>query len=110
MVIDPNVFVAAAVTNGVSARLPDLWFEARPFEILVCPMLIDELGDVLNREKFRRWLTVDDAAPLVSKTGRRPCRDGYVAPDVTLIIRGYSAGASNSSRGVAGASCCGRAR
>ena len=67
MVVDPNVLVAAAITDGVSARLLDHWLTIRSFEIVVCPMLVAELRDVLGRDKFRRWITTRDAALLVER-------------------------------------------
>lgn len=67
VVVDPNVLVAAAITDGVSARLLDHWLTVRSFEIVVCPMLIAELRDVLGRKKFRRWLTETEAALLIGR-------------------------------------------
>lgn len=67
VVVDPNVLVAAAITDGVSARLLDRWLTLRSFEIVVCPMLIAELRDVLGRDKFRRWITEQAAALVVGR-------------------------------------------
>ena len=67
MVVDPNVLVAAAITDGVSARLLDRWLTARSFEIIMCPMLIAELRDVLARDKFRRWITQVEATLLLDR-------------------------------------------
>ena len=67
VVVDPNVLVAAAITDGVSARLLDHWLTTRSFEIIVCPMLIAELSDVLGRDKFRRWITEQAAALVVGR-------------------------------------------
>jgi uncharacterized protein len=67
VVIDPNVLVAAAITEGVSARLLDHWLTVRSFELVVCPMLIAELRDVLGRDKFRRWITQTEATLLLER-------------------------------------------
>ncbi len=67
VVVDPNVLVAAAITNGVSAQLLDHWLTVRSFEIVVCPMLIAELRDVLGRDKFRRWITQAEATLLLER-------------------------------------------
>lgn len=67
VVVDPNVLVAAAITDGVSARLLDHWLTLRSFEIVVCPMLVAELRDVLGRDKFRRWITEQAAALVVGR-------------------------------------------
>lgn len=66
-VLDPNVLVSAAVATGVSAQLLDRWFVDRPFELVVCPALIEELRDVLARPKFRRWITADEATSLIDR-------------------------------------------
>lgn len=66
-VVDPNVLVAAAITNGVSAQLLDHWLRVRSFEIIVCPMLIAELRDVLGRDKFRRSITQAEATLLLER-------------------------------------------
>lgn len=54
--LDPNVLVSALISPaGPSARLP---FELRAgaFELVTSPQLLDELGEVLRREKFRRYV------------------------------------------------------
>lgn len=51
----------------MSARLLDHWLTVRSFEIVVCPMLIAELRDVLERDKFRRWITEAEAALLIGR-------------------------------------------
>lgn len=67
IVLDPNVLVSAAVASGVSAELLDRWLTDRPFELVVCPMLIVELRDVLERPKFRRWITAEEVAVFVDR-------------------------------------------
>lgn len=67
VVVDPNVLVAAAITNGVSAQLLDHWLTVRSFELIVCPMLLAELRDVLGRDKFRRWITQTEATLLLER-------------------------------------------
>lgn len=67
VVIDPDVLVAAAITDGVSARLLDHWLTVRSFELVVCPMLIAELRDVRGRDKFRRWITHTEATLLLER-------------------------------------------
>lgn len=70
VVLDPNVLVSAVVASGVSAELLDRWLTDRPFELVVCPMLIAELRDVLQRPKFRRWITASEAADFVDRLAR----------------------------------------
>jgi uncharacterized protein len=60
LVLDPNVLVCAVVADGVSRRLFDLWRRDRRYELIVCPMLLDELADVLRRDRFRRFIALAD--------------------------------------------------
>lgn len=65
IVLDTNVFVAAVTSReGVSARLL-LAASAGRFQLVVSPLLLDELSDVLARPKFRRYLSVKDAHQFV---------------------------------------------
>lgn len=58
---DPNVLVAAAITpRGVCGRLLEAAIDER-WQLVASPQVLTELTDVLQREKFRRWLTEDDA-------------------------------------------------
>lgn len=84
-VLDPNVLVSAAVATGVSAQLLDRWFVDRPFELVVCPALIEELRDVLARPKFRRWITANEAATLIDRleAEAEPWPDPTQVPAVT---------------------------
>jgi uncharacterized protein len=70
IVCDPNVLVSAAVATGVSAELLDRWFTDRPFELVVCPMLLGELREVLMRPKFRRWIAAEQVAAFVELLDR----------------------------------------
>lgn len=59
VVIDPNVFVSAAISNGASRRIVQL-AAAGGFQMVACPRLLDELGGVLRREKFEKHRTRED--------------------------------------------------
>lgn len=85
VVVDPNVLVSAVVADGVSSQLIDRWLTDRPFQIVVCPMLTDELRDVLIRDKFRRWITVDEAELLIGRLEEEaePWTDPTAVPPVT---------------------------
>lgn len=76
---DTNVWVAAAITpNGVCGRLLraalDEWWEP-----VASPQLLDEMSEVLRRDKFRRWLTLDEADRFV--TGIRAISDVHQDPE-----------------------------
>jgi uncharacterized protein len=61
-VLDPGVLVSALITpKGVPAKLL-LSASAGSFELVVSPLLLEELGSVLRREKFRRYVDLDDVA------------------------------------------------
>lgn len=60
-VADPNVLVAAAITpRGLCGRLLEAAIDGR-WRLVVSPQVVNELTEVLVREKFRRWLTDDEA-------------------------------------------------
>ena len=60
-VLDPGVLIAALISSqGAPARLLALWIEGA-FELVASPKLIQELRGVLLREKFRRYVTEEEA-------------------------------------------------
>jgi putative PIN family toxin of toxin-antitoxin system len=65
VVIDSNVLISARLSpSGAPGRLLAAWLDGR-FELIVSPMLLTELAGVLERPKFRRWLTVEEARAFV---------------------------------------------
>ena len=69
-VLDPNVLVAAAIRPGGSpARCVGAFAEGR-YELVVSPLLLEELRSVLRRERFRSFLTVEQADRFVHALGR----------------------------------------
>lgn len=61
VVIDPGVFVSALITPyGATAAMLDL-IDTTPVDVVVSPRLLAELADVLRRDKFRPYLTTDQA-------------------------------------------------
>jgi putative PIN family toxin of toxin-antitoxin system len=66
LVVDPNVWVSAAITRrpGPADTLLGLATDAEVV-LLVSGHLLDELDDVLRRPKFRRYLSLEDAAAFV---------------------------------------------
>jgi putative PIN family toxin of toxin-antitoxin system len=66
VVLDPGVLVSAAIKpDGSPGRLLDAW-RAGQFEMIVSPALLAELKAVLDRAKFRRYLSLDQASRFVS--------------------------------------------
>ncbi|MDP3983484.1 MAG: putative toxin-antitoxin system toxin component, PIN family [Acidimicrobiia bacterium] len=59
-VIDPGVLVSARLSGrGAPAELIRRWLSGQ-IDIIVSPLLLDELADVLHRPTFRRWLTTNE--------------------------------------------------
>lgn len=83
--MDPNVLVSAAVASGVSAQLLDRWFTDRPFRLVLCPALIGELKDVLARDRFRRWISSEEAVLFVGRleSEAEPWTDPTDIPAIT---------------------------
>jgi putative PIN family toxin of toxin-antitoxin system len=60
-VADTNVWVSAAIApQGVCGRVLRAALQRR-WEPVASPALIEELTEVLAREKFRRWLSAEEA-------------------------------------------------
>ena len=66
LVLDPNVLVSAVVADGVSRRLFDAWRTERRYELVACPAILDELDDVLSRDRFQRFLTAKERQALIA--------------------------------------------
>jgi len=60
LVLDPNVLVAAAISRQGSPALLLQVVAAGAAVLVVSPLLLLELGEVLRRDKFRRWLALED--------------------------------------------------
>jgi putative PIN family toxin of toxin-antitoxin system len=61
-VVDPGVLLAAIITpEGTSGRLLRAAIDGQ-FGLVVSPLLLGELGRVLSRDKFRRYLSQNEAS------------------------------------------------
>lgn len=85
--LDPNVLVSGAISSGgTTAMIVDL-IEAAVLIPIVSPALLGELRSVLERDKFRRYLSLQAAMEYVEKlerTGQRaddPPKPARVSPD-----------------------------
>lgn len=84
-VADTNVWVAAAIApGGVCGHLLALVIEGQ-WEPVVSPLLLQELADVLARQRFRRWLSVDDASRFVEDLIR--IAESFNDPAVVSTLR-----------------------
>jgi putative PIN family toxin of toxin-antitoxin system len=65
IVVDVGVYVSAAISaTGPPAELLAAAVEGQAV-LLVSPLLLAELREVLAREKFRRWITLEDAETFI---------------------------------------------
>lgn len=71
-VLDTNVLVSALITpEGASAQLLSE-LRAGAFELVVSPLLVAELGEVLRRPKFQRYVSepeIDAYVELIRREG-----------------------------------------
>jgi putative PIN family toxin of toxin-antitoxin system len=103
VVIDSGVFVSAAITpRGTAAELVARGV-AGGYEFIVSPRLLEELKGVLNRNKFRRLLSISQAERFIAdiSAAARHADDPNDVPAVTrdiaddyLVALAVAAGAS----------------
>ncbi|WP_419915967.1 putative toxin-antitoxin system toxin component, PIN family [Candidatus Poriferisodalis sp.] len=60
-VVDANVHVSALIGKRAPARIMAAWVRQRTFDLVVCPQLIAEISDVLERVHVRRRLPLSAA-------------------------------------------------
>ncbi len=83
VVLDPGVLVSALITpQGSPAKLWHAVVHER-LEIAVCPRLLAELAGVLERSKFRPYVTLEEAQAFVAEVARRAHR----VPDPSDVPR-----------------------
>jgi putative PIN family toxin of toxin-antitoxin system len=86
-VLDPNVLISGLLTpRGASAEVLRRLREGA-FELIVSPLLLDELDGVLRREKFRRYVTLEEVDAFVGSIRRA----GIVVDDPTTSVPAMSA-------------------
>lgn len=69
-VLDPGVLVSALITpTGTPAKLLSA-SRSGSFELIVSPLLLEELKLVLRRDKFRRYVDLDAVDRYVELLGR----------------------------------------
>jgi len=65
VVLDPNVLISALLTpRGASARIL-LHLRTGAFELVISPALLAELRAVLRRDKFRPYVSLEEAEEFV---------------------------------------------
>lgn len=54
VVLDANVLVSAAIQTGPSYRLVARWLDQGDLEVVICPAILAEVEDVLDRPRLRK--------------------------------------------------------
>lgn len=71
MVLDPNVYISAALSpSGTPAQLMRRW-RLRQFDMVVSATLMDELDRTLRRDRFRPYVALHDVDDLIDELRRR---------------------------------------
>jgi putative PIN family toxin of toxin-antitoxin system len=66
VVLDANVLVSAVIsTAGPPREIVTAWVDER-FELIASPELLDELRDVLQRPRLRRWVSLETATEFIA--------------------------------------------
>ncbi len=64
-VLDPNVIISGVLSpRGAPGRLLRLWVDGS-YDMVVSPLLLDELGGALARPKLQVHVTIDEAGELL---------------------------------------------
>jgi uncharacterized protein len=67
-VLDSNVLISAAIARGTTHRIVQDWFERGPFQLILCESILAEVATVLiERDKMRRWISIEDARLYVER-------------------------------------------
>jgi putative PIN family toxin of toxin-antitoxin system len=65
-VLDSSVLVSALISPaGPSAQILAAWTQER-FELVMSPQVLDELTEVLDHPKFRRWVSTHVATDFIA--------------------------------------------
>lgn len=77
VVVDPGVLVSALIAPAGAPALLLAEARAGDLELVVSPLLLEELEEVLRREKFRRYVDLDTVRDYIVMLRR----DAVIAPD-----------------------------
>jgi putative PIN family toxin of toxin-antitoxin system len=67
VVLDANVWISAAISSSPSHRVVHTWLADQPFQVILCPRLLDEVRNVLTeRPRLRAWISQADAELFVA--------------------------------------------
>jgi putative PIN family toxin of toxin-antitoxin system len=67
VVLDANVLVSAAISEGPSHRIMQGWLQDQAFELVICDRLLGEVRSVLTeRPRLRTWISLEAAEVYVT--------------------------------------------
>ena len=62
VVLDANVLISAAISEGPSHRIVQGWLRDQTFELVICDRLLGEVRSVLiERPRLRTWISLEAA-------------------------------------------------
>jgi putative PIN family toxin of toxin-antitoxin system len=62
VVLDANVLVSAAISEGPSHRIVQGWLRDQTYELVICDRLLGKVRSVLTgRPRLRKWISVEAA-------------------------------------------------
>jgi putative PIN family toxin of toxin-antitoxin system len=62
VVLDANVLISAAISEGPSHRIVQSWLQDQTFELVICDRLLGEVRSVLTeRPRLRKWISLEGA-------------------------------------------------
>lgn len=65
VVLDANILISAAIsTAGPPREIVNAWIDGR-VELIASPKLLAEVQDVLDRPRFRRWISIATATEFI---------------------------------------------
>ncbi len=65
VVLDANILVSAAISPvGPPREIVNAWTDER-LELIASPKLLAEVRDVLDRPRFRRWISIATATEFI---------------------------------------------
>jgi putative PIN family toxin of toxin-antitoxin system len=80
-ILDPNVIISALLSReGAPAKVVAAWLEGR-FELLISPLLLEELGRALAYPKLAERISTEESAQLIEWLRR----EGQVVDDPTEV-------------------------
>ena len=67
VVLDANVLISAAISEGPSHRIMQGWLRDQTFELVICERLLGEVRSVLTeRPRLRTWISLEAAEMYVT--------------------------------------------